>query len=136
MNKKGFTLVEVLATIVLLSILLMIAVPSVTTLQEKSNIKQIEADAKVFIELVRQKIESDTSINITVSREFKLEDIDITKLSSSNYDKTNSKVTASGCGYNSTDVSDVYTCDTFEVVLENDSYEASGDTNNITGSKK
>jgi len=134
MNKKGFTLVEVLATIVLLSILLMIAVPSVTTLQEKSNIKQIEADAKVFIELVRQKIESDTSINISVSYEFKLEDIDITKLSSSNYDKTNSKVTASECGYNSS--TDVYTCNKFEVVLENDSYKASGDTNDITGSKK
>lgn len=133
-NIKGFTLVEVLATIVILSILLLIAVPSVTKLQEASNIKQIESDAKIFVELVRQKIESDTSINIAVgdSKDFRLNDIDKTKLSSSAY-LTSSKVTASDCGYKT---NDIYTCDTFVVTLENDSYKASIVSGKIKGQKK
>ena len=132
-NIKGFTLVEVLATIVLLGILLMIAVPSVSKLQETSNIRQIEADAKIFVELVRQKIESDTNIKISTSEDFDLDDIDITKLSSSNYNKSTSKVTASDCGYKT---NDIYTCDTFDVLLENDSYKASIESGEIKGQKK
>ena len=132
-NRKGFTLVEVLATIVILSILLMVAVPSVSKLQESSNIKQIEADAKIFVELVRQKIESDTSINISSAEDFDLEDIDINKLSSNKYNKLTSRVTASGCGYNA---NDVYTCNTFTVFIENDNYKAFTDSGTIKGEKK
>lgn len=135
-NIKGFTLVEVLATIVILGILLLIAVPSVSKLQETSNIRQIEADAKIFVELVRQKIESDTSYDGS-EHTLELKKVDMTKLSSSEYDKDSSFVKAYNCDYQA---SDVYTCTMFEVLLENDNYKANGTvddtTVNISVSKK
>ena len=139
-NIKGFTLVEVLATIVILGILLMVAVPSVSKLQETSNIRQIEADAKIFVELVRQKIESDTSLKIdNTNNVFSLSSIDVTKLSSSEYSASSSvTVDKDSCKYD--DVTDIYQCTEFEVNLESDTYKATGTVNSssvsITGSKK
>ena len=156
-NIKGFTLVEVLATIVILGILLLIAVPSVSKLQETSNIRQIEADAKIFVELVRQKIESDTSLNIdNTNNVFSLSSIDVTKLSSSKYENnlvcppgvacycpsaptptrcSSVTVDVSSCDY----VNDIYSCSKFSVSLMNENYKAIGSVNgnniSITGSK-
>lgn len=49
MNKKGFTLVELLAVIVILAIILAIAVPSITGLLEKQRENSFESNVKMLI---------------------------------------------------------------------------------------
>ena len=45
-NKKGFTLVELLAVIVILGVLLMIAVPAIQNVIKKSKKNAFESQAK------------------------------------------------------------------------------------------
>lgn len=61
-NKRGFTLVEVLAVIAILSVLLLIAVPSITKVMENNKKRTFLEDAKRFLSVVESKMESDTSI--------------------------------------------------------------------------
>lgn len=56
MNRKGFTLVEVLLSLAILALLLLILVPNVFVLVEKNNvkscenlIKNIESSAKIYV---------------------------------------------------------------------------------------
>jgi prepilin-type N-terminal cleavage/methylation domain-containing protein len=56
MNRKGFTLVEVLLTLAILALILVILVPNVFVLVEKNNvkscenlIKNIESSAKIYV---------------------------------------------------------------------------------------
>ncbi|HHT38306.1 MAG TPA: prepilin-type N-terminal cleavage/methylation domain-containing protein [Mollicutes bacterium] len=48
-NKKGFTLVELLAVIVILAIILAIAVPGISNMIDNSKKSAFEADAKMII---------------------------------------------------------------------------------------
>lgn len=65
-NKKGFTLVELLAVIVILGVLLLIAVPSVTNIINNSKKKAFVSAAKLMIE----NVESAASIEITTEGAF------------------------------------------------------------------
>ena len=56
MNKKGFTLVELLAAIYILAVICLIAVPSVINLTNKNKKSTYVNDAKRFISLVQYEI--------------------------------------------------------------------------------
>ncbi len=71
-NKKGFTLVELLAVIVILAILVTIAVPATLSISDKlkvnmycKKIGQIETQAKLYGEDIIDSLTT-TGINITV----------------------------------------------------------------------
>ena len=56
MNKKGFTLVELLAVIVILAIILAIAVPSITGILNSAKRSSFEADVKLIIKGIEYKM--------------------------------------------------------------------------------
>lgn len=60
MNKKAFTLIELLAVIVILAILLAIAIPQVTQYITKSRKDSLMATAKDFVDAVRKDATSET----------------------------------------------------------------------------
>ena len=60
-NKKGFTLVELLAVIVILGILLLIAVPAVQNIIASSRKKAFESNAKLALENVQQLVSIETT---------------------------------------------------------------------------
>ena len=53
MNKKGFTLIELLGVIIILSIIMLIAIPNVTSVLEKNKRENYIADAKKRCAVVR-----------------------------------------------------------------------------------
>lgn len=55
MKNKGFTMVELLATLVILSIIMLIAVPRVTTILSQNKKQTFINDAKKFISLAEQE---------------------------------------------------------------------------------
>lgn len=56
MNRKGFTLIELLGVIVILSIIMLIAIPNVTSVLEKGKKDNYLADAKKLITQAEYKI--------------------------------------------------------------------------------
>lgn len=62
MNKKGFTLVELLAVLVILSIIMLIAVPSTLNVLDRNKKDSYISDAKKLITLAETKLRSDMSI--------------------------------------------------------------------------
>ena len=61
-NNKGFTLVELLATISILAIIMLIAIPNVVGVVQKSRNKTYVEDAKKMISLAKYKVISDVKI--------------------------------------------------------------------------
>lgn len=61
-SKKGFTLVETLAVIILLGVILGIAVPSITNVVSRNNRRRLKEAAEMFVVLAKEKLETDTSI--------------------------------------------------------------------------
>ena len=128
MNNKGFTLAEAIASIVILSILLLIAVPSVNELNIKIRKKQMKEDGETFKNLVRNKINGDTTIDIGNGQNgyFTLKSVDSNKLTLSDYDQ-DSYVLVKGCAYKR----DVYACAEYEVYMKNIKYNLLNENGNI-----
>lgn len=63
-NKKGFTLVELLAVIVILAIILAIAVPSISDMIKNSKRNAFEADVKLIIKGIDYKILEGKTITV------------------------------------------------------------------------
>lgn len=61
-NNKGFTLVEVLATVTIMAILMLIAVPSIVNLIEKNKEKSYINDAKKLVALAKSRMYSEQQI--------------------------------------------------------------------------
>ena len=71
LNKKGFTLVELLVVLVILVVIMSIAIPSVTSSIERSKVKQkdskielIESAAELYIDRHKNSITASSNINL------------------------------------------------------------------------
>lgn len=73
-NKKGFTLVELLAVIVILGVLLMIAVPAVQNVIKKTKNNATQKQAELFIDAAKKMAIIDEPANDKVI--YKLSDLD------------------------------------------------------------
>ena len=62
MNKKGFTLIELIAVVIVLGILMIIAIPSVSTLVDNSRKKAYLDIAQTYVDAVRKNVSSRTYI--------------------------------------------------------------------------
>ena len=93
-NKKGFTLVELLAVIVILGVIMTIAVPNIISTLDKNKKETFLKDAQNMISAAEYKIRSDTSIeypdaySVTI---IKLANLDSVDLEVSPYDTYYSK---------------------------------------------
>ena len=67
MNNKGFTLVELLATISILALLMIVPIPNVISTIDKNKQSTYVEDAKRMITLAEYKVRSDTSITLPTS---------------------------------------------------------------------
>ena len=63
-NNKGFTLIELIAVVVILAVLMMLAVPNVVATINKNKKEAFIEDAKKFRAAVEAKLVSDTSIKL------------------------------------------------------------------------
>ncbi len=70
-NKKGFTLVELLVVLVILTVIMTIAIPSVTSSierskqkQKNSTIKLLESAAEIYIDRNKNTIYNDSYVSI------------------------------------------------------------------------
>lgn len=146
MKNKGFTLIETLATLIILSILFMIAVPSITTLVNKVNENRIKEDAETFIQLAKHYVEKHIEFEegtILLKKDCNgYKCIDMNKLSDEyeegreepadpsvpegQKEQKGSYVTVSGCEFNN----DIYEC-TYFVNLTNNKLKASNEKGEI-----
>ena len=70
MNKKAFTLVELLAVVVILGVLMMIAIPNTVSLIDKNKASTVLENAKTFVSLVRTKLQTDKSLELPVNDQY------------------------------------------------------------------
>ncbi len=87
-NKKGFTLVELLAVIVILGVLLMIAVPAIQNVIKKSKRNAFVDQAKLAVENVETMISVTDNVQMpdnSNSCEIKLKDIKLDRGSWTGY---------------------------------------------------
>ncbi len=62
-NSKGFTLIELMAVIVILGLIMMIAVPNTITLMDKNKKSNYIENAKTFVSLVQARLQTDHKID-------------------------------------------------------------------------
>lgn len=103
MNKKGFTLVELLAVIVILAIIALIATPIVINVinqaQECADARSVEAYAKAIE--TKYYINKVNGVNVAISdTEITTADYNGDKVECTKNDSTEDKVKLSGCKVN------------------------------------
>ena len=87
-NKKGFTLIELIAVVVILGIIMLIAVPNILSTLEKNKKETFLKDAQLLVSAADYKLSSDTKVpepdtyNIII---FKLSDLPTAALAESPY---------------------------------------------------
>ncbi len=86
MNNKGFTLVELLATISLLAVLTMIAVPNIIGIVNRNKNKTYVEDAKKLVSLAEYKIR--TNPELKPSNDRKSQCLYMSALGKSDFDTT------------------------------------------------
>ncbi len=62
-RKNGFTLVELLAVIVILAIILAIAIPGISSMISNATRSSLESDAKLVAKAVEYKMLNDTTFD-------------------------------------------------------------------------
>lgn len=62
MNRKGFTLIEVLAVIIILGVIMSMAIPNVVSVLDRNKEEALIEDAKSMITLTEYTMRKDTSI--------------------------------------------------------------------------
>ena len=65
MNKKGFTLIEILAVLIALVIILVISIPVVTNILESARIRAFNSDAKLVLDTIRIQKDADPKLDET-----------------------------------------------------------------------
>ena len=75
MKKRGFTLVELLAVIVILAIILAIAIPGISGIIKSATKSAFASDAKVVIKNMNYKLLSDETFDVTSIDETNIESI-------------------------------------------------------------
>ncbi len=99
-RKKGFTLVELLAVIVILAVILIIAMPKISEVIKKTRLSSLEATTKMIINSAEKKYTEnqvlDNSSVIKCSDVAKLNDTDYGRCKIAFDDKGNATVTING----------------------------------------
>ncbi len=67
-NNKGFTLVELLATMSILSVIMILAVPNVVGIVARNKNKTYIEDAKKLVSISKYKMKSDSSVKEILSK--------------------------------------------------------------------
>ncbi len=62
-NRKGFTLIELIATITILGIIMLVAIPNIMSVSIKSKNRSYLNDANKLVSLAKYKFESDPNID-------------------------------------------------------------------------
>ena len=82
-NNKGFTLIELIAAITILSIIMLVAIPNIISMSIKNQNRTYINDANKLVILAKYKFESDANIikpTDNVCLVLKLDDLDKTEL--------------------------------------------------------
>lgn len=90
MNKKGFTLVELVATIVILGVILTIAVPSYNSYIEKSKESKCNADKRAILDAAKTYVTQSIYKNTTIASSISVADLRTQYGLSAEYDKYDS----------------------------------------------
>lgn len=81
-NKKGFTLIELIATIAVIGVIMLIAVPNVTSMVDKNTRSTYLNDAKKMVKLAKYQFSKTNAIHPSANSciKYKITDLDRSEL--------------------------------------------------------